>query len=559
MQLSFVPTTVFASGSAPTVTVTAAPRTITQVQVCEAQASPSTLAIVEPVTITVKESASQQEAPSVSTITITESAPQQPVPEPVTVTVTQAAAQAPAAEQLTITQQQFVTQTTTIHASATGIKQIDAVIPEGTKSTMPAQNQNQGEYANTIPQTLDVGPTPIPAGGEGGQCQCACPCESKEFSSTRFPVIPGTPPVDASMPEETGAAEPTTTVRLEVTQTTLQTISMSGTSEASALPTTSAEAIELDPAMTAAPIIIVSSAFDEPVISSISIASFGQGETTPGVIGAKPTATSIESMDTSIALDSSTSAAAAASSTPEASSTPAQETALFFTTTLDAPLATPEIGAIPKSQADGTQSGIDTEIVLATSTIASSTVYETVSAASSSVPAEETAPFFTTTLDAPLKTPEIGAIPAGQAGGRAENSKVDTEIVLATSTIASSTATATTVTATAVVTPSPSPVAEEKVAPVFTTTIDAPLETPELGAIPKEQAGQAGEFLQGEEAGDTPTPVKSAAPRETNAQAEVVVSGQPRPAQQEEGESGDEEVDINKYTLSSKIELGNMG
>ena len=554
MQLSFIPTTVFASGSAPTVTVTAAPRTITQVQVCETQASSSTLATAEPVTITVKESASQQEAPPASTITVTESAPQQLVPEPVTVTVTQAAAQAPAAEQLTITQQQFVTQTTTIHASATGIKQIDAVIPEGAKSTVPAQNQNQGEYANTISQTLDVQPTPIPAGGEGGQCQCACPCESKEFSSTRFPVIPGTPPVDASMPEETGPAEPTTTVRLEVTQTTLQTISMSGTSEASALPTTSAEAIELDPAMTAAPIIIVSSAFDEPVISSISIASFGQGETTPGVIGAKPTATAIESMDTSIALDSSTSAAATASSTPEASSAPTEETAPFFTTTLDAPLATPEIGAIPKSRADGTQAGVDTEIVLATSTIASSTVYETVSAASSSVPAEETAPFFTTTLDAPLKTPEIGAIPAGKAGGGAENSEVDTEIVLATSTIPS-----TTVTATTVVTPSPSPVAEEEVAPVFTTTIDTPLKTPELGAIPKEQAEQAGEFLQLEEADETPTPVKSAAPNQTNAQAEAEVSGQPRSSQQEEGELGDEEVDINKYTLSSKIELGNMG
>ena len=554
MQLSFVPTTVFATGSAPTVTVTAAPRTITQVQVCEAQAPSSALATAEPVTITVTESASQQEAPPALTITVTESAPQQSAPEPVAVTVTQTAAQAPAPEQLTITQQQFVTQTTTIHASATGIKQIDAVVPEGAKSTMPAQNQNQGEYAKTISQTFDVGPTPFPAGGEGGQCQCACPCESKEFSSTRFQVIPGTPPVDASMPEETGADEPTTTVRLEVTQTTLQTISMSGTSEASVLPTTSAEAIELDPAMTAAPIIIVSSAFDEPVISSIPIASFGQGETTPGVTGAEPTAIASESMDTSIALDTSTSAAADGPGTPEASSAPAEETAPFFTTTLDTPLATPEIGAIPKSQADGNQAGVDTEIVLATSTIASSTMYETVSAAPSSVAAKETAPFFTTTLDAPLETPEIGAIPADQAGGKAENSEVDTEIMLATSTIASST-----VTATAVATPSPSPVAEEEVAPVFTTTIDAPLETPEIGAIPKEQAGQAGEFLQGGKAGETPTAVESGAPSQTNAQAEAVVSGQPQSAQPEGGESGDEEVDINKYTLSSKIELENMG
>lgn len=552
MQLSFVPTTVFASGSAPIITVTAAPRTITEVQVCEAQASSSALATVEPVTITVIESASQREAPPPSTITVTESASQQPAPEPVTVTVTQTAAQAPAPEQLTITQQQFVTQTTTIHASATGIKQIDAVLPEGARSTMPAQNQNQGEYAKTISQALDVGPTSIPAGGEGGQCQCACPCESKEFSSTRFPVIPGTPPVDASMPEETGADEPTTTLRLELTQTTLQTISMSGTSEASVLPTTGAEAIELDPAMTAAPIIIVSSAFDEPVISSIPIASFGQGETTPGVIGAKPTATASESMDTSIALDTSTSAAADGSSTPEASSAPAEGAAPFFTTTLDAPLATPEIGAIPKSQADGNQAGVDTEIVLETATIASSTVYETASAAPSSVPAEEGAPFFTTTVDAPFETPEIGAIPVDQAAGITENSEVDTKIVLATSTIASST-----VTATDVVTPSP--VADktdnEELARVFTTTIDAPLETPEIGVIPKEQAGKGGEFLQGG-AEETPTPVEPSAPSQTNAQAEAVVTK----TEEEPGAGGDdEEVDINKYTLSSKIELGNMG
>ena len=446
-----------------------------------------------------------------------------------------------------------------MQASATGIKQIDAVLPEGAKSTMPAQNQNQGEYAKTISQTLAVMPTPRPAGefgagsrsiDEGGQCQCACPCESKEFSSTRFPVIPGTPTVDASMPEETAADEPTTTVRLEVTQTALQTIVMSGTSEASAASTTTAEAIELDPAMTAAPIIIASSAFDEPVISSIPIASFGQGEITPGVIGAEPTATASQSMDTSIALDTSSTAAAEASSTPQASAPPAEETAPFFTTTLDAPLATPEIGAIPKSQADGDQTGVDTEIVLATSTIASSTVYETVSAAPSSTPAEETAPFFTTTLDTPLETPEIGAIPANQAGGEAGNSEVDTETVLTTSALASFT-----VTATAVLTPSaePSPVADDEVAPVFTTTIDAPLETPEIGAIPKDQAARVGEFPQ--DGAETPTPVEPGVPSQTNAQAEAVVT---KPAGDITG-GEDEEVDINKYTLSSKIELGNMG
>lgn len=556
MQLSFVPTTVFATGEAPTVTVTAAPRTITQVQACEAAAPSSALAPAEPVTITVTQTAPQQETSPASTITITESAPQQPAPEPVTVVVTQTAAQQPAPEQLTITQQQFVTQTTIIHASATGIKQIDAVVPEGAKSTMPAQNQNQGEYTKTISQTLDIRPTPIPAGSEGVQCQCACPCESKVFSSTRFPVISGTPPVEASMPEVTGADEPTTTVRLELTQTTLQTIVMSGTSEASAAITTSAEAIELDPVVTAAPIIIASSAFDEPVISSIPIASFGKGETTPGVIGAEPTARASEIMDTSIALDTSTSAAAEASGTLTASSAPSEETAPFFTTTLDAPLATPEIGAIPKSQANGDQADVDTEIVLATSTIASSTVYETAVITASSVPAEETALFFTTTLDAPLETPEIGAIPKDQASGEAERSKVDTEIVLATSTIASST-----VTPTATVTPSanPAPVADEQVAPVFTTTIDAPLETPEIGAVPKKQAGQAGEFLQGGEGRETPKSVESGAPSQTNAQAEAVVTSPAAAVAQGEGAGGDEEVDINKYTLKSKIELGNMG
>lgn len=191
--------------------------------------------------------------------------------------------------------------------------------------------------------------------GADGQCQCVC-----AFPSTTIPAVASvttTKGFDAPASEE-----PTTTIR--ETRSTFQTVVISGTSTAvDVAPTEAPEMIELD--TSAVPIIIASTLIIEPVISSIPAASFGVGDTTlaPASSSAEPTASpnpSVSVVDTEIALDTSVVLATStiASSTafvtttaaPSASAPPAEE-APVFTTTLDAPLATPEIGQIPKSQA----------------------------------------------------------------------------------------------------------------------------------------------------------------------------------------------------------------
>ena len=156
------------------------------------------------------------------------------------------------------------------------------------------QNQNnQMEYAKATAGVGSVGPD--------GQCQCACPCAPDAFPSTTFPFISVTTTHGFDAP---ASEEPTTT--LVETRSTFQTIVISGTSTAADVAPTE-EPIVLD--TSPVPILIESTLFSTPVISSIPMASFGVGETTlaTGFSTAEPIATSstLSEVETSIALERS--------------------------------------------------------------------------------------------------------------------------------------------------------------------------------------------------------------------------------------------------------------